>query len=121
MWPLRTIGFLGIFLTACVAAAYYPIIGLANYVAIYHLYPESHWWGRPLLPLGIRYSLWAAVSMLVGMTIGAVTRRLPENRPALTLWEMLAAGLVVLAVLSYYTADSVVPVQTQMLDKFLKI
>ncbi len=114
-------GFLGLFLTACIAAVYYPIIGLANYVAIYQLYPESHWWGLPLLPLGIRYSLWAGVSMLVGMAVGLITGRFPENRPWLTLWEVLVAFLAALTVLSYFTTSDVVPVQTMMLDKFLKM
>lgn len=114
-------GFLGLFVTACLAAAYYPIIGLANYVAIYQLYPESHWWGLPLLPLGIRYSLWAGVSMLVGMAMCVVTGRFPENRPCLTFWEVLVAVLVLLTVISFFTTSDVVPVQTMMLDKFLKM
>ncbi|MBN1513937.1 MAG: O-antigen ligase family protein [Phycisphaerae bacterium] len=121
MWPLRTMGFLGLFVTACLAAAYYPIIGLANYVAIYQMYPESHWWGLPLLPLGIRYSLWAGVSMLVGMAMCVVTGRFPENRPCLTFWEVLVAVLVLLTVISFFTTSDVVPVQTMMLDKFLKM
>lgn len=121
MWPWRTCGFFGLFLAACVLALYYPVIAVANYMLIYQIVPGSRWWGMPIHALGVRFSLWAALSLVAGMFVSWVTGRAAARRPFITLWEVLLCGLVGVAVVGYISIEAPHPRQWAILEKFTKM
>lgn len=67
--PLRSITFLVYFFCSSAAALAYPMIGVVCYIVLYHVYPETTWWGRALRPLGIRYAFVAGICVLIGVTL----------------------------------------------------
>jgi O-antigen ligase len=46
-----------------------PVAGIAGYMAHYHMWPESHWWGIPVQAWGLRYSLILFLSALAGFLL----------------------------------------------------
>jgi putative inorganic carbon (HCO3(-)) transporter len=121
MWPLKTILFLASFLAACGISLYYPIVGLVNYIVLYQLMPWDRWWGRPLDELGIRYSLWAAMAMTLGVILNWHTRRMPRPHRFLNAWEVVAILLVLVAVIGHFAIGPGEPGRALMLDKFCKM
>jgi len=67
--PLRSIAFLLYFCGSTAASFVAPIAGVLCYVALYHIYPETTWWGKVLQPLGIRYAYIVAACLVVGAVI----------------------------------------------------
>src|SRR3990172_4067148 len=67
--PLRSITFLVYFLGSCTAAMAVPMIGVICYVVLYHVYPQTTWWGTSLEFLGIRYSLVCGICLLIGTVL----------------------------------------------------
>ncbi len=91
MWPLKTITYFVFFWVACVAALFNPIWGVINYMFIYQSDPTDRWWGAPITELGIRFSLLAALSVLLGMLLSR--KKLPKFRPSYSWWEIGVVGL----------------------------
>jgi len=106
---------------SCGVSLYNPLVGAAAYMMIYQLSPEAQWWGKPLMGLGIRYSLWAAMAMVAGMITQLGTRRSRSLRPMFALWEILTVVIVLIAVAGYLVHEVVYPVQTVIMDKFWKM
>lgn len=121
MWPLKTILFLAWFLAACGVSLYYPIVGLVNYVMIYQLMPWGQWWGRPLDDLGIRYSLWAAVAMVIGVVLNWHTRRMPRPHRIFTAWEVVVVLVALVAVIGHVAIGDDEPIRAVILDKLCKM
>ena len=67
--PLRSIVFLLSFIGSSTGAFVAPLLGVLFYVALYHLYPETAWWGKPLRPFGLRYSFICGLCLLIGTAL----------------------------------------------------
>lgn len=46
---------------------YHPLIGVIGYILTYNIDPIGHWWGGPLVSWGIRYSLFLAIAIGLGV------------------------------------------------------
>lgn len=119
MLPLKSIAFLIYFFGISAASLVMPILGIVNYMMIYQVYPEHAWWHIPLEPLGIRYSMTAAVCMMLGMLV--TLPRLPACRPALNLWDLSALGMAMVVVTSEFTGLGPSDESAPLLDKFFKM
>ncbi|HSW45202.1 MAG TPA: O-antigen ligase family protein [Phycisphaerae bacterium] len=64
--PLRSIAFLAYFLGSSALSLAVPMIGVICYVVLYHVYPQTTWWGAPLQFLGIRYSYVCGLCLGIG-------------------------------------------------------
>ena len=95
MWPLRSIGFFGIFWVACFASLANPLWGVLNYMMVYQVNPPAKWWGQPLCDAGMRFSMIAAAFTIIGMFTGR--KNVPEIRPTFCLWELGVFGLIAVA------------------------
>lgn len=67
--PLRSIAFLLFFLGSSATSLVYPMAGVICYLVLYHVYPETTWWGKSLAPLGLRYSFICGACLLVGTVL----------------------------------------------------
>lgn len=119
MWPVKTILFFVGFVAACALSLAFPIVGIVNYMIIYLVNPDKTWWGNALSPLGIRYSLTAAICLILGMIISS--GRVPRNRSLIGGWE----GLVILFAL-VVASSAVVGMGSSeygivLLDKIIKV
>jgi len=85
MWPLKTILYFCLFWVGCLAALVNPIWGVVNYMMAYQTHPPVTWWGKPLLTMGMRFSLLAAGFTVVGLFLAR--RRVPVCRPMFSAWE----------------------------------
>ncbi len=119
MLPLRTIAFLMSFFSASTASLLVPILGVANYMMIYQVYPEHAWWHIPIEGLGIRYSMTAAVCMMMGILINL--SRMPSVRPVLSTWDVCALTLVLIVVLSEFVGLPPSRASEVLTDKFVKM
>lgn len=77
--PLRSIAFLILFFTSTAGSLVNPMIGVLAYVAIYHIFPETTWWGRALRPLGIRYSFVVGLCVLISAILNSGRLRFGRN------------------------------------------
>lgn len=83
---------------ACLMALVNPIWGVVNYMMTYQIHPKRTWWGMPLTELGMRFSMLAAVFLLLGLVFGR--KRVPEVKPAVCPWEIGVLALVGIAALN---------------------
>jgi len=119
MLPWRSIGFLVYFFGMSAASLVMPILGVANYMLIYQIFPEHTWWHIPLQPLAIRYSMTAAVFMIAGMLLTLPRMRLV--RPTVSLWDLCALGLVFVVVLSEFVGLGPGRASSELVEKFVKM
>ncbi|MBI4580846.1 MAG: O-antigen ligase family protein [Planctomycetes bacterium] len=77
--PLRSLAFLLYFFGSSTAAFVYPMVGLVCYVVLYHVYPQTTWWGSALEPLGIRYAFVCGACLLIGAVLNAGRMRLGRH------------------------------------------
>jgi O-antigen ligase len=119
MLPLRSIGFLAFFFGMCGVSLVIPALGLANYMLIYQIYPEHTWWHVPLEPLGIRWSMTAALFMMAGLVLALP--RLPKVHPAMSLWDLCALGMMVVVAVSEFTGLGPSRDSPALVAKFLKM
>jgi hypothetical protein len=52
--PLRSLAFLGYFFGSSMLTLAFPMAGVVCYIVLYHIYPQTTWWGLALEPLGLR-------------------------------------------------------------------
>lgn len=95
MWPLRSIAFFLSFLFAGAATFVNPIWGVVNYMAVYQANPAVTWWGKPVMALGMRFSLLAVIFTVLAVILSR--RNVPKVRPWLSMWEVGAVLLVAIA------------------------
>ncbi|MCK4658879.1 MAG: O-antigen ligase family protein [Phycisphaerae bacterium] len=120
MWPLRTMSFFVLFVLMCALSLVCPLVGIVNYLMIYQINPTTSWWGKPLVTLGIRFSMLAAVCLMVGMVLNWT--RMPRVRPLICTWQALLILLVVIAVISRVIGLEVTDWPTELtLEKFAKM
>lgn len=67
--PLRSLAFLAYFFGSSAATLAFPMIGVACYVVLYHVYPQTTWWGLALNNLGLRYSFICGICLLIGAVL----------------------------------------------------
>lgn len=75
---LTVIAFWITYVSGTCAALFHPIAGIALYILVYHLNPETQWWGDSVRALGLRTSFVVAVATGLGMLI----RQSPSARGA---------------------------------------
>ncbi len=76
--PLRSITFLLCFLGSSALAMAFPMAGVVCYIVLYHVYPQTTWWGQRLECLGIRYAFVCGLCLLIGTVLNL--NRLPFGR-----------------------------------------
>jgi O-antigen ligase len=69
--PVRSIIFLLLFVGSAVASLVNPMVGVLAYVGLYHIFPETTWWGMALAPLHLRYSFVIGIAVLVGSVVNS--------------------------------------------------
>ena len=119
MWPLRTIGFFGIFGVACFASLANPIWGVLNYMMVYQINPPAKWWGQPLCDAGMRFSMFAAAFTIIGLFTGR--KNVPDVRPVFSLWELGVFCLIGVAALNLVIGIDHGPGTMYAFEKFWKV
>lgn len=76
--PLTVIAFWIAYVGGTCAALFHPIAGITLYILVYHLNPETQWWGDSVRALGLRTSFTVAAATAIGMLI----RQRPLERGA---------------------------------------
>lgn len=67
--PLRSLTFLVFLAGSLTASLVYPMAGVICYLVLYHVYPETTWWGKYLTFLQIRYAFLCGLLLSVGATL----------------------------------------------------
>jgi hypothetical protein len=119
MWPIKTILYLNFFWLACVASLFNPIWGVLNYVLVYQLDPTDRWWGIPIRDIGVRFSLFAAISVLLGMILSR--SKLPRVTPSLSWWEIGVVALFLVGLLNVAIGVGFGPSAQSEFEKFWKV
>lgn len=119
MWPLKTVAYFAFFWVGCIAALFNPIWGVLNYMLVYQSDPTDRWWGTPISDIGVRFSLFAALSVLMGMLISR--GKLPKFSPAFSWWEMGLVGLFLIGLLNVVIGVGFGPNAQTEFDKFWKV
>jgi len=65
--PLTALVFWLIYITGTGAALLYPLAGVLLYILVYHLHPETQWWGHSIRAIGLRTSMTVAVAIVIGI------------------------------------------------------
>ena len=103
MWSIKTCMFFFGFVGACALSVVYPIVGIVNYMMVYQMNPNTMWWGIPLEPFGIRYSMAAAVCLILGMLVSV--GRVPKSRVFFGDWYFLLLLFTAIVLFSGRTAS----------------
>lgn len=108
-----------LFWSGCAMAIVNPIYGVVTYMMVYQANPTVTWWGLPLVKIGMRFSLFAAGGTILGLIFGR--RRVPDNRFGISLWELGAVGLVLIAALNLILGAGIFTTTWPAIDKFWKL
>lgn len=119
MWPLKTIAFFACFWMGCIGALSNPVWGVLTYIAIYQCDPTDRWWGAPIADLGIRFSLFAAASVLLGIMLAR--NKLPRFLPVYSWWELGVVGLFLVGLINVVTGYGFGPNAQTEFEKFWKV
>jgi len=100
MIGIKTILYL-VSLFFCMAGSvfYHPFIGIIGYILSYNINPVGQWWGEPLTEWGVRYSMFLALSVGIGIFIHRPKlkfNRLLESQETLLI---LFVGLIWISIL----------------------
>lgn len=116
---LSALAFVTAYLGGLAAAVLSPIVGIVLYIMVYHLHPESQWWGESVAFLGQRLSLSVAIATFVGVLI----RQPPmlERQRQAPLAYVLAIVLALWALGSFTWGLGVNERGQFQLEKFAKI
>lgn len=64
--PFRSIAFLIYFCGSTAGTLLWPMVGVICYLVLYHVYPQTTWWGKAIEHLGIRYAFICGSCLLIG-------------------------------------------------------
>jgi O-antigen ligase len=117
--PLRSLAFLLYFFGSSTAAFVYPMVGLICYVVLYHVYPQTTWWGGALGHLEIRYAFICGTCLLIGTALNS--GRLKVGRRALHPVEIGAVIVFLTMLLSLGTGMGVNNQTLILIDKMSKL
>lgn len=67
--PLTAIVFWITYVSGVCAALFNPVVGMALYVLVYHINPETQWWGDSARAVGLRASFTVAIAAGLGVLI----------------------------------------------------
>ncbi|HRX87556.1 MAG TPA: O-antigen ligase family protein, partial [Phycisphaerae bacterium] len=95
------------------------IVGICNYMMVYQCNPNWWWWGKPLDALGIRYSMTAAVCLIVGMLVSP--SRVPRARMILGDWLILLIVFTAIVCTSGTIGTGHSPYSLTLIDKSVKM
>ncbi len=117
--PLRSIAFILYFCGSCAATFMVPMIGVVCYIVLYHVYPQTTWWGAVLEPLGIRYSFICGICLLVGTLLNLNRLRFGRHFMSGVEWGYVAFIFAIL--ISCVMINEWGPRSDVTLDKILKV
>ena len=80
------------YVSGLVAAVRRPILGVALYIVVYHVNPESQWWGATAHHVGLR----ALLTVALATTLGLIVQRPRLGAGARLFRAPYALGLVLL-------------------------
>lgn len=66
---LTALAFWLLYVGGCLAAVFNPIFGLMLYIFVYHVNPETQWWGSSVVAVGLRCSMTVALATGLGMLL----------------------------------------------------
>ncbi len=69
-----------VFVGGGLGAMFNPTLGILVYILVYHLYPESQWWGANVRALELRTSFVIALTTTIGMLINWKRFSRPEKQ-----------------------------------------
>ncbi|NOX59585.1 MAG: hypothetical protein GXP29_12125 [Planctomycetes bacterium] len=118
-WPLKTSLFFVGFVCACGLSLVFPIVGIVNYMMVYQMHPGKMWWGQPLDSLGIRYSMTAAMCLILGMMLSG--GRVPKARSFFGSWLLLVFAFTGIVLASFWTNRGASDYGTILADKMVKM
>lgn len=117
--PLRSISFLIYFFGSSTGAIIYPMVGVLCYLALYHVYPQTTWWGMKLEFLGLRYSFICGVCLMIGTALNL--NRLRFGRHLLHPLECAFLVAYITVLLASVLGLSWVPKSAMLFDKMTKV
>jgi O-antigen ligase len=92
---------------------------MVSYMILYQVNPNKWWWGAPLEPLGLRYSMTAAVCMIVGMVVSS--RRVPDAKVIIDDWVLLVFVFCGIVLVSSDFGIGQTEYTSILLDKMIKM
>ncbi len=117
--PLRSVLFVFYFFGSCAGAMIAPMAGVICYIALYHLYPQTTWWGAWLDFLNVRYSFVCGVCLLIGTVLNL--HRLPFGRKFVHPVEWGVLGMFLAMLLSGFVGVKWDGGTEALLDKMAKV
>jgi len=117
--PLRSIVFISYFLGSCGLSLAMPMVGVVCYLVLYHVYPQTTWWGARLSFLGIRYSFVCGLCLLIGTALNL--NRLRFGRRFLHPIELMCLAVLLGLVISSATGGTWSVRTDFVLDKMFKV
>jgi O-antigen ligase len=116
--PLTIIAFWLSYIGGVCAALFNPVMGVALYVLVYHLNPETQWWGASVRAIGLRTSFVVAAAAGLGLLL----RRPPVNFAARQFPPAFIASICFgfLAVATLFWGVGVTPRGEYLAEKFFK-
>lgn len=117
--PLRSIAFLLYFFGSSGAALAYPMAGVLCYVLLYHVFPQTTWWGQAINFMSIRYSFVCGLMLLIGVVLNAGRLKVGKRLMHPLEWGVLMVLLTML--MSGLTGTGWDARTTLVLDKMVKV
>ncbi|MFH1748553.1 MAG: O-antigen ligase family protein [Planctomycetota bacterium] len=101
------------------AAVFNPIVGLVLYILVYHLNPETQWWGETVRAVGLRLSFTAALATVIGLL--TQRPRMPDGARQFPLTFILALMFGLIALGSLTWGLDVTPRGLYLVEKYGKL
>lgn len=101
------------------AAVVYPVVGVALYIFVYHVNPQTQWWGQSFVEAGLRPSWTVAAATMVGILLRRP--RLSNGAKQFPLPIVLALALIAYALLTTTWADPTWLPTSARAEKIVKI
>jgi len=117
--PLRSLAFLVFFAGSTAATLTYPTAGVISYLVLYHVYPQTTWWGKSIAFLGLRYTFICGAVLVVGAILNA--NRLRFGRRSVLPVEVGMICVFLAIVLSTTTGTGWDARTDEFLDKMAKV
>ncbi len=119
MWPAKTFLYFILFWVGCFLSLVNPIWGVVNYIMIYQLNPTNTWWGKPIMGMGIRFSLFAMLFLLVGFLTRP--RRIPSIPGGFSMWEVGVILMVLFGAFARFIGYDYDPLAHYAFEKLWKM
>ena len=116
---LTAIAFWLVYGLGVIGALVYPLAGVLLYVLVYHLDPETQWWGDSVRATGLRLSMTIAAATLVGILLMRPRLRYGARQMPLTIG--LAILLLLLAWTSFTWGEGMSTRGLYQAEKFAKV